>query len=163
MNSASLAVVLEFRQGELCTCIWWKSFWIPPYKFVYFTKSGLEHILLVHNFFCCNFLHNIKLWNFIVGINNENIIRKRCVTYQTFGAVDGIISIKTHLKGDFGFSGILDLDFYSLKKFDKRCQKVMGPFSALYLPKYKQYPQPKIIWWICDLIFDATILEQFSF
>ena len=30
---------------------------------------------------------------------------------KCFGAVDGIISIKTHLKGDVGFSDFLDLIF----------------------------------------------------
>ena len=30
---------------------------------------------------------------------------------RLLGAVDGIISIKTHLKGAFGFSGILNLAF----------------------------------------------------
>ena len=32
------------------------------------------------------------------------------------GAVDGIISIKTHLKGAFGFSGSLDLAFLSIEE-----------------------------------------------
>ena len=31
---------------------------------------------------------------------------------KRFGAVDGIMSIKNHLKGDFGFSGFLDLAFF---------------------------------------------------
>ena len=47
---------------------------------------------------------------------------------RLLGAVDGIIYIKTHLKGAFGFSGILDLDFFSLKKFDMRCKKGLDIF-----------------------------------
>ena len=32
------------------------------------------------------------------------------------GAADGIMSIKTHLEGDFGFSGFLDLAFLFTKE-----------------------------------------------
>ena len=35
---------------------------------------------------------------------------------KTFGAVDGIMSIKTHMKGDFGFSGFLDLAFLFMEE-----------------------------------------------
>ena len=45
---------------------------------------------------------------------------------KILGAVDGTISIKTHLKGAFGLSGILDLAFFSLKKFDMMCKKDPG-------------------------------------
>ena len=31
---------------------------------------GLEHIQLVHNLLCCDFLHTIQFWNFGVGIKN---------------------------------------------------------------------------------------------
>ena len=42
------------------------------------------------------------------------------------GAVDGIISIKTHLKGDFGFSGILDLAFFFIEEICHEVQKGSG-------------------------------------
>ena len=84
-NSASLAFFFEIRQGKLGSCIWWNSFEIPPSKLVYFSKSGLEHIQLILNFFCCDFQHTIKFWMFRVGINNQKIIRKSCVTCQKFG------------------------------------------------------------------------------
>ena len=45
---------------------------------------------------------------------------------KLFGAVDGTKSIKIHLKGAFGMSGILDLSFFSLKKFDMMCKKGSG-------------------------------------
>ena len=51
-------------------------------------------------------------------------------------AVDGIIFIKTHLKGAFGLSGILDLAFFSLKKFYMVCKKGLDIFLAIYLPKH---------------------------
>ena len=35
---------------------------------------------------------------------------------KLLGAVDGIISIKTDLKGAFGFSGILDLAFLFIEE-----------------------------------------------
>ena len=41
-------------------------------------------------------------------------------------AVDGIISIKTHLKGDFGLSGILDLAFLFIEEIWHDVQKGYG-------------------------------------
>ena len=82
---------------------------------------------------------------------------------KLLGAVDGTISIKTHLKGDFGLSGILDLAFFSLKKFDMMWKKDLDLFLALHLPKHYQYPQLKMTWWICVLISDVVVLKQFSF
>ena len=40
-----------------------------------------------------------------------------------FRAVDGIMSINTHLKGAFGFNGFLDLAFFSWKKSGMMCKK----------------------------------------
>ena len=40
--------------------------------------------------------------------------------------VDGIISIKTHLKGAFGFSGILDLAFLFIEEILHEVQKGSG-------------------------------------
>ena len=77
-------------------------------------------------------------------------------------AVDGIISIKTHLKGTFGLSEILDLAFFSLKKFDMMYKKGLDIFLALSLPKHYQYHQLTMIWWIYDIISDVIILKQFS-
>ena len=45
---------------------------------------------------------------------------------RILGAVDGIISIKTHLKGAFGFSGILDLAFLFIEEFFHEVQKGSG-------------------------------------
>ena len=41
-------------------------------------------------------------------------------------AVDGIISIKTHLKGAFGLSGILDLAFLFIEEIRHDVQKGSG-------------------------------------
>ena len=49
-------------------------------------------------------------------MNNCNITRKVVSLVKRLGAVDGIVSIKTHLKGDFGFSGILDLAFLFIEE-----------------------------------------------
>ena len=43
-----------------------------------------------------------------------------------WGAVDGIISIKTHLKGAFGVSGILDLVFLFIEEILHEVQKGSG-------------------------------------
>ena len=45
---------------------------------------------------------------------------------RLLGAVDGIISIKTHLKGAFGFSGILDLAFLFIEEILLEVQKGSG-------------------------------------
>ena len=45
---------------------------------------------------------------------------------RLFGAVDGIISIKTHLKGDFGFNGSLDLAFLFIEEILNEVQKGSG-------------------------------------
>ena len=41
-------------------------------------------------------------------------------------AVDVIISIKTHLRGDFGLSGILDLDFLFIEEIWHDVQQGSG-------------------------------------
>ena len=45
---------------------------------------------------------------------------------KLLGAVDGTISIKTNLKGDFGLSGILDLDFSLIEEILHDLQKGSG-------------------------------------
>ena len=45
---------------------------------------------------------------------------------KLLGAFDGIISIKTHLKGAFGFSGILDPDFLFIEEILNDVQKGYG-------------------------------------
>ena len=45
---------------------------------------------------------------------------------KLLGDVDGIIFIKTHLKGAFGFSGILDLAFLSVEEIWHDVQKGSG-------------------------------------
>ena len=80
---------------------------------------------------------------------------------KPFGAVDGIISIKTHLKGALGFSEFLDLAFLFIEDILHDVQKGSGYILRKYLPKHYHYPQPTMIWCICDLIFDVKNLEQF--
>ena len=65
---------------------------------------------------------------------------------RLLGDVDGTISIKTHLKGALGLSGILALAFVSLKKFDMMCKKGLDIFLASHLPLHLQYPQLTMIW-----------------
>ena len=43
-----------------------------------------------------------------------------------FGAVDGIMAIKTHLKGAFGFSRFLDLAFLFMEEIWHDVQKGSG-------------------------------------
>ena len=45
---------------------------------------------------------------------------------RLLSAVDGILSIKTHLKGAFGFSGILDLAFLFIEENFYEVQKGSG-------------------------------------
>ena len=45
---------------------------------------------------------------------------------RILGGVDGIISIKTYLKGAFGFSGILDLAFLFIEEILHEVQKGSG-------------------------------------
>ena len=83
---------------------------------------------------------------------------------KLLGDVDGIVSIKTHLKGAFGFSRFLDLDFLFIEEIWHDVQKRSGSIlSSIYITKHSQYPQLTIIWWVCDLIFHVVILKQFSF
>ena len=43
------------------------------------------------------------------------------------------------------------------------CKKDMDLFLDLHLPKHWKYPQLIMIWWICVLISDVVLLNQFSF
>ena len=45
---------------------------------------------------------------------------------RLLGAVDGILSTKNHLKGAFGFSGILDLVFLFIEEILYEVQKGSG-------------------------------------
>ena len=45
---------------------------------------------------------------------------------KLFIGVDGIISMKTHLKGVFGFSGFLDLAFFFIEEILLDVQKGYG-------------------------------------
>ena len=54
---------------------------------------------------------------------NYKITKKVFSLVKRFGSVDGIISIKHHLKGAVGFTGFLDLAFSSLKIYDMMCRK----------------------------------------
>ena len=53
---------------------------------------------------------------------------------RLFGAVDGIISIKTHLKGAFGFNGSLDLAFLFIEETLHEVQKGSASILALHVP-----------------------------
>ena len=53
---------------------------------------------------------------------------------RLLGAVDGIISIKTHLKGAFGFSGILDLAFLFIEDIWHEVQKGSGSILSSTSP-----------------------------
>ena len=55
---------------------------------------------------------------------------------KILGAVDGTISIKTHLKGAFGLSGILDLAFLFIEAIWHNVQKGLDLFLAPNLPKH---------------------------
>ena len=48
---------------------------------------------------------------------------------KRFGAIDGIIAIKPHLKGAFGFNGFLDLEFLFMEEIWHDVQK--GSWSIL--------------------------------
>ena len=98
----------------------------PPSKLVNFTESRLEHIQFVHNFFCCDIFHTIKFWYLRISINNQQIIGKVVSLVRLLGAVDGIISIKIHLKGAFGLSRILDLAFLFIEEIWHKVQKGSG-------------------------------------
>ena len=64
---------------------------------------------------------------------------------RLLGAVDGIISIKTHLKGAFGFSGILDLAFLcrNLLSIDSRLNQI-DPSTNIFLPNPEQGYRTKL-------------------
>ena len=47
---------------------------------------------------------------------------------KLLGGVDGIIPVKTHLKGAFGFSGILDLAFSFIEEIWYDVQKGLDIF-----------------------------------
>ena len=53
---------------------------------------------------------------------------------KRFGAVDGVIYIKTHLKGASGFSGFLDLSFFFMEEICHDVQKGSG-----YIPSSISY------------------------
>ena len=82
---------------------------------------------------------------------------------RLLGDVDGITSIKTHLKGDFGFNGTLDLAFLFIEEILHEVQKGLDLFLALHLPRHWQYLQLLLIWYICSIISDASIIKQFTF
>ena len=48
---------------------------------------------------------------------------------KRLGAVDGMISIKPHLKGAIGFSGILDLTFLFIEEICHDAQKIVSLYS----------------------------------
>ena len=136
MNFASLVFFFELRKGKLPTCIWQK---IPnptiPIRFL--NWSVLEHIQLIHNFFCCNSHHNIKLWNFKVGINNWKINIKCCVTCQKFWWCWWYYFHKNPLEGCFWLQWIFRPSPFIYGRNLTWCAKwVWIFFKARYLPKH---------------------------
>ena len=89
---------------------------VAPAKLVNFSESGLEHVQFVHNFCSSYIFYAIKFWDLIISINNQQILEEVVSLVRLVGAVDGIISIKTHLKGSLGFNGILDLAFLFIEE-----------------------------------------------
>ena len=75
-------------------------------------------------------------------------IRKSCVNVKLLDAVDGIISIKTHLKGAFGLSGILDLSFLFIEDISNDMQR--GPGSILGYTSYQTFA----VWYDVELKID---------
>ena len=55
---------------------------------------------------------------------------------KLFSAVNGITSIKPHLKGGFGFSGILDLAFLFIEEILHDVQKGTGYIIFLHITKH---------------------------
>ena len=141
MNTVGLTSVLELRRGKLLTCLCWNSFQIQPTKFVYFSRSRLKHIQLIHHYFCGNYFHTIKYWSFWVCIKNWEIFRRVLSLVNIFGDVDGMISIKAYLKGAFGFSGFLDLAFLFVEYIWHDVQKGSGYIlSSISCQIFSAYP-----------------------
>ena len=65
----------------------------------------------------------MKFWFLRIGINNQQIFLKLLSFVRLFGAVDGITSIKTHLKGAFGFNGTLDIALLFIEEKFHEVQK----------------------------------------
>ena len=69
---------------------------------------------------------------------------------RLLGAVDGIISIKTHLKGAFGFSGILDLAFLFIEEILQEAQKDSGSIlSSIYFQTLAVSPAINDLVYLC--------------
>ena len=59
---------------------------------------------------------------------------------KLFGAVSGIVSIQTHLKGAFGFNGFLGPDFLFVEDIWYDVQKrSVSILSSISLSQYKEY------------------------
>ena len=117
-----------------------------PAKFVNFPKSGLKYVQFVHNFCSSDIFHAIKFWDLIISMNNQQIIRKLVSLVRLLGAVDVIISLKTHLKGAFGFSGSLDLACLFIEEIFHEVQKGSGSIISSASSQNWQYLQLSIIW-----------------
>ena len=92
-----------------------------------------------------------------------DMIEKVVSLVRLLGDVDGIIPIKTHLKGDFGFSGILYLAFLFIEEILHEVPKGSGSILS-YTSSQTLSVSPAIndLADLC-LISDETILKQFSF
>ena len=69
---------------------------------------------------------------------------------RLFGAVDGITSIKTHLKGTFGFKGSLDLAFLFVEEILHEVQKGSASiFSSASSHKLAVSPAINALVYLC--------------
>ena len=75
----------------------------------------------------------------------------------------GMVSMNTHLKGVLVFSGVFDIVFCGLFRYDNMFRKGQDLPLDKFLYKNLQYLQPLVTLWTCVLISDAIILEKVSF
>ena len=81
---------------------------------------------------------------------------------KLLGAVDGIISIKTHLKGDFGFSGILDPACFFVEEIWHEVKKVSGSIlSSTSSQTLSVSPDDNDLVYLCPNLWCSNYKEFF--
>ena len=91
------------------------------------------------------------------------MVRKSCVTCQTFGCCWWNYIHKNPLEGCLWLEcNLRPSIFVHWNCFDIIYKKGLDLFLAIYLPKHYHYPQLTIIWCICGLIFDVITLKKLS-
>ena len=147
MDTTGLAYVMELRGVKLRTCIYWNYFQISPAKFVYFSKYILKHIQLIHQFFCVNSIHTIKIGILEHEWKIKIYLEKVVLLVKLLGAVAGILSIEPHLKGGFGFNCIFGYSLFIHWRYLTWCAERVCIYPKFdILPKNLQYLQPSIIY-----------------